>query len=272
MATGAETKQDRRVGELAAAAGLTVRTLHYYEEIGLLVPSSRTAAGHRLYTDSDVARLYRILLLRRLGLPLTEIGHVMDDPAWDLSSVLAAHLATLDERLTAGARLRSRLTQLLGTSSGATSPPTNDLLKLLEDMTMLDANVRQRISILVYSDLEAAFDHLTEVFGLGPGELTRDPDGNVVHGSVEAGDGVVWLHPEAPDFGLASPRTLGGATATMAIMVDDVDAHHERAAAQGADIVYEPVDQPYGYREYSARDNEGGLWSFMKPLPDAAPA
>jgi len=46
----------------------------------------------------------------------------------------------------------------------------------------------------------------------------------------------------------------------------DVDAHHAHAAANGADIVYEPVDQPYGYREYSARDNEGGLWSFMKPL------
>jgi len=55
-------------------------------------------------------------------------------------------------------------------------------------------------------------------------------------------------------------------------MVDDVDAHHERAKTKGAEIVYAPVDQPYGYREYSARDPEGGLWSFMKALPSEQPA
>ena len=46
-----------------------------------------------------------------------------------------------------------------------------------------------------------------EVFGLGPGELTRDEAGDVVHVELQAGDGVVWLHPESPEFGLASPRT-----------------------------------------------------------------
>jgi MerR family transcriptional regulator, thiopeptide resistance regulator len=51
-------------------------------------------------------------------------------------------------------------------------------------------------------------------------------------------------------------------------MVDDVDAHYAHAVEQGATIVHEPVDEPYGYREYSARDPEGGLWSFMKPLED----
>jgi uncharacterized glyoxalase superfamily protein PhnB len=49
-------------------------------------------------------------------------------------------------------------------------------------------------------------------------------------------------------------------------MVDDVDAHFRHARDHGATIVYEPTDQPYGYREYGARDAEGGLWSFMKPL------
>jgi uncharacterized glyoxalase superfamily protein PhnB len=131
---------------------------------------------------------------------------------------------------------------------------------------MLDSTVQRRISILVYSDLQAAFDYLERVFGLGPGELTRDGEGNIVHGEIRAGDGVVWLHPEAPQFGLLSPRSLGGASASMAVMVDDVDAHYRHASEQDASIDYEPVDQPYGYREYSARDSEGGLWSFMKPL------
>lgn len=131
---------------------------------------------------------------------------------------------------------------------------------------MVDATVQGSIPILIYSDLEAAFEFVTRVFGLGPGELTRAEDGTVVHGALHAGDGVVWLHPEAPEFGLASARTLGAATASVAVMVGDVDAHFRHAQAEGAVIEYEPVDQPYGYREYSARDGEGRLWSFMKPL------
>jgi uncharacterized glyoxalase superfamily protein PhnB len=140
------------------------------------------------------------------------------------------------------------------------------VLEVPEEMTMLDATVQRRISILVYSDLEAAFEYLVRVFGLGPGELTRDDNGPVVHGELQAGDGVVWLHPEAPAFDMKSPRTLGASTASVALMVDDVDAHFRHASEQGAAIDYEPVDQPYGYREYSARDSEGALWSFMKPL------
>lgn len=252
----------RRVGELAKATGLTVRTLHYYEEIGLLVASERTAAGHRVYADEDVARLYRISLLRRLGLPLVDIGRALDDPAWGLYAAMTTHLAELDRRLAATANLRARLAQLLA----ATHLMPDDLLEVLEEMTMLDATVQRRISILVYTDLEAAYEFLVDVFGLGPGQLTRDDTGKVVHAELQAGDGVVWLHPESPEYGLASPRAVGAATATMAVMVDDVDAHFRHVSSKGATIDYEPTDQPYGYREYSARDNEGGLWSFMKPL------
>jgi DNA-binding transcriptional MerR regulator/uncharacterized glyoxalase superfamily protein PhnB len=254
-----------RVGELAAATGLTVRTLHYYEEIGLLIPA-RTDAGHRHYAATDVERLYRISLLRRLGLPLGDIGRALDDPAWNLRAAMAGHLDSLERRLEAGGRLRGRLTQLIASLGDGDGPRTEDMLDLLEEMTMLDTTVQRRISILVYADIEAAHDFLVRVFGLGPGQLTRDGDGTVVHGELQAGDGVVWLHPESPEFGLASPRTVGASTATMAVMVDDVDAHFRHASGEGARIDYEPVDQPYGYREYSARDSEGGLWSFMKPL------
>jgi len=260
------TKAGRRVGELAAASGLTVRTLHYYEEIGLLVASDRTEAGHRLYSDADVERLYRISLLRRLGLPLTEIGRALDDPAWSLGAAMAAHLGDLDRRLEATAQLRARLAQLVGSIESAGGDRTDDLLNILEAMTMLDTTVQRRISILVYADLEAAFEYLVRVFGLGPGELTRDADGQVVHGELQAGDGVLWLHPESAQWGLASPKSVGAATATVAVMVDDVDAHFGHASAEGAETLYEPVDQPYGYREYDALDLEGHLWSFMKPL------
>jgi DNA-binding transcriptional MerR regulator len=266
MTTGSRNGTGRRVGELATATGLTVRTLHYYEEIGLLVASGRTDAGHRVYDDSDVERLYRICLLRRLGLPLGEIARALDDPAWSLRAAMTTQLADLDQRVEVAGRLRSRVAQRVGSTGPSDGPLTEDLLEILEEMTVLDATVQRRISILVYSDLEAAHEFLMRVFGLGPGELTRDDQGNVVHGELQAGDGVVWLHPEAPAFGLASPRTLGASTASVALMVDDVDAHFRHAKSEGATIRYEPVDQPYGYREYSALDSEGALWSFMKPL------
>lgn len=253
----------RRIGDLARAGGVTVRTLHHYEEIGLLRPA-RTEAGHRLYGDDEVERLYRIIQLRRLGLSLGEIGRALDDEDCDLADVMRRQLAELDSRLDATNRLRNRLVSLLSSAR----PATDDLLAYLEEATMLEAAPQRRIGILVYSDLEVAFKHLVEVFGLGPGEITRTPDGQAVHAEIEAGDGVLWLHPESPEFGLASPKHAGVSTAMVAVMVDDVDAHFRHAESHSAEIVYEPTDQPYGYREYGARDNEGGLWSFMKPIGD----
>lgn len=115
-------------------------------------------------------------------------------------------------------------------------------------------------------DPAAAHAWLVDVFGLTLGEVTRDPNGRAVHAELYAGDGVVWLHPETVAFGLASPRTLGAATATMAVLVDDVDGHHGQVEARGGEIVDGPIDQPYGFREYGVRDREGTLWSFMKAL------
>lgn len=252
---------DRKIGELARASGMTVRALHHYEDIGLLAPQ-RSDSGHRVYSDADIERLYRITQLRRLGLSLGEIRRALDEGTRQLGDVMHGQLAELDRRLEATNRLRNRLVTVLATHHH----DTDDLLDLLEEATMLDSTVQRRIGILVYDDLDEAFAYLTDVFGLGPGEITRGPEGDVVHAEIEAGDGVLWLHPQSPEFGLASPKQTGVATAMMAVIVDDVDAHFRHAAAKGAAIVYEPMDQPYGYREYGARDNEGGLWSFMKPL------
>lgn len=248
-----------RVGALAAATGLTVRALHHYEAIGLLGPAQRTAAGHRLYGPDDIERLYQVCALRQLGLSLDDARRALDETT-DLQATLEDQLASVDGRI--GDLLRQRRALQAVRSSGSTA----DLVRLLEVMTTPDGTIERHISILVYADLEGAFAHLVEVFGLGPGELTRDEDGRAVHGELEAGGGVVWLHPESPDHGLASPRTSGAATAMMAVIVDDVDAHHRRTVARGGTIAYAPVDQPYGFREYGAHDAEGGLWSFMRPL------
>ncbi|MEZ5166485.1 MAG: MerR family transcriptional regulator [Acidimicrobiales bacterium] len=253
-----------RVGDLARATGLTVRALHHYEDVGLLAPVERTAAGHRLYGAAAVDRLYRIGLLRRYGMSLDQIRRTLDDPAWSLAASLSRHLAQIEAEIDERQRLRAGLTAAL-VDLAHDRDPTHDLIHIFEDM-MTTSLVRRRISILVYRDLEAVHRFLVEVFGFTPGEVSRGPDGVPVHAEVMAGDGVIWLHPETDLYGLASPASLGAASATMAIMVDDVDEHHRLVAEKGAEIAYGPVDQPYGYREYSARDPEGTLWSFMKPL------
>jgi DNA-binding transcriptional MerR regulator len=257
-----------RIGEIADATNLTVRTLHYYEEIGLLDPAARSPAGHRLYGTDTIEQLYRITALRQLGLSLDQVRDSLADQDADVRSLIVEHLAAIEARLVTENRLRSRLLRLADTLQHD-EDTTRDLLNVLEDMNMLESTVERRIAILVYEDIEAALDYLVRVFGFGPGELMRDSDGQVVHAEIQAGDGEFWLHMESEPFGLKTPKHLGGASGTMAIIVGDVDAHHRHAAEHGATIRYQPIDQPYGYREYSAVDPEGHLWSFMKPIDES---
>ena len=81
---------------------------------------------------------------------------------------MTAHVPQLQRRLEAMAQLRNRLSQLLVSMGTADSPFTKGPDRAHEEMTMLDATVQKRISILVYADLESAFDYLVGVFGLGP--------------------------------------------------------------------------------------------------------
>ena len=76
------------VGELAKLTGVTVRTLHHYDEIGLVTPSQRTAAGYRLYGERDVMRLQQVLVHRELGLPLEQIAAVLDAPGFARAEAL----------------------------------------------------------------------------------------------------------------------------------------------------------------------------------------
>ncbi|MEO6627254.1 MAG: MerR family transcriptional regulator [Aquihabitans sp.] len=258
-------EQPLRIGDVATASGLTVRALHHYEEVGLLRPSQRSPAGHRLYGRAAVERLYRISRLRRLGLSLDQIGHVLDDPAWELGEFLASHASALDAELERVTAVQRTVLAALANIEGQLDP-TRDLLELLAAMEHSDHGLRRRISILVYADLDAAYEFLVNSFGLTPGEVTADPSGDTVHAEVYAGDGVIWLHPETAEYRLASPKTHGTSTSMMAVMVDDVDEHYRLVKAKGVEIAYEPIDQPYGYREYGARDCDGRLWSFMREL------
>lgn len=87
------------VGELSRLTGVTVRALHHYDEIGLVRPSQRTAAGYRIYDERDVLRLQQVLVFRELGVPLDEIGPAIDQ-ATDRAALLRQHRGELARRRT----------------------------------------------------------------------------------------------------------------------------------------------------------------------------
>jgi DNA-binding transcriptional MerR regulator len=101
-----------KVGELARHTGLTVRTLHHYDAIGLLAPTGRTESGYRLYSQEDVARLHGIQAMRQLGLPLAEIASMLEGDGGEPGAVLARQVAQLDEQIGQARELRERLALL----------------------------------------------------------------------------------------------------------------------------------------------------------------
>ena len=127
-----------RVGELARRTGLTVRALHHYDEIGLLAPSLRTEAGHRLYAGEDVARLQQIQSLRALGIPLDEIRRLLEDPTISPLRVIYLHLARLREQIAQQTRLASRLKKVAHHLESAETVSPDALCQLIEGMTMIE--------------------------------------------------------------------------------------------------------------------------------------
>lgn len=92
-----DAKDARTVGAVAELTGLSVRTLHHYDHIGLVVPSVRTTAGYRGYTDADVERLHVVLVYREAGFPLGDIRDLLDDPSVDgLARLQRQHALLLD--------------------------------------------------------------------------------------------------------------------------------------------------------------------------------
>src|SRR5579871_4049452 len=87
-----------QVKEVAALARVSVRALHHWDELGLLVPRGRTEAGYRLYDDEDLLRLQQILVSRELGMPLEAIRRSLDDPRFDRREALRAQRRELEAR------------------------------------------------------------------------------------------------------------------------------------------------------------------------------
>ena len=109
-----------KVGEVARIAKVTIRTLHHYDGIGLLVPSGRSSAGYRLYTEADVASLQHIRFHRELGLALEEIRTILESRDFDSRAVLREHRERLVQRLSETEALVATIDRTLSTLEGET--------------------------------------------------------------------------------------------------------------------------------------------------------
>jgi DNA-binding transcriptional MerR regulator len=114
------------VSKLARMAGVSIRTLHHYDQIGLLHPSSRTPAGYRRYGQQELLRLQQILFFKELDLSLEEIRDILDDPSFDLVTALRQHRTLLQQRTV-------RLSRLLETVDNTLRSLTEDQMEMTDE-------------------------------------------------------------------------------------------------------------------------------------------
>ncbi|MEV8378898.1 VOC family protein [Kribbella sp. NPDC056861] len=118
---------------------------------------------------------------------------------------------------------------------------------------------------LAYTDIPTAINWLTRVFGFR--ELLRQTvDGTVHHADLDTGNGVVMLAKAGDRLTIPSPGVP--AAAQLIVWVDNVDKHYATSVSEGARVLHEPRDKPWGLRQYLAHDHENHLWEFTEHIRD----
>jgi DNA-binding transcriptional MerR regulator len=134
----AELPTTWKVGDLSKQTGLSIRTLHYYDEIGLLKPSGHTEAGHRLYRSVDIIRLQQIVSLRQLGFSLDEIKDCLENPNFSPIAVMQKRMTQLCQQIELQQQLLRLLESISARLQTAGEVSTNDFIKAIEVSTMTE--------------------------------------------------------------------------------------------------------------------------------------
>lgn len=133
-----------KIGALSSQTGLTVRTLHHYDAMGLLSPSHRSESGYRLYTDADVIRLHRIQALKQMGCSLAEIKQALDGPDCSGRDMISRQADALREQQRQLAALLDRLERLQRKMDRGGEAVVSDWLAVLEMMMMQEKHLTPR--------------------------------------------------------------------------------------------------------------------------------
>ncbi|SCW80620.1 DNA-binding transcriptional regulator, MerR family [Paenibacillus tianmuensis] len=125
-----------KIGDLANLTGLTVRTLRFYDQIGLFSPSEHTESGHRLYNESDLARLHQILSLKELGLSLEEIKSVLTGGQISPLEIVNLQINRIKEQIKLQQKLLEQLEHVSKLMQGKAQVTIEDFTSLLQAMKM----------------------------------------------------------------------------------------------------------------------------------------
>ncbi|MBD1919343.1 MerR family transcriptional regulator [Phormidium sp. FACHB-77] len=188
-----------KVGELAKQTGVSVRTLHYYDEIGLLSPSHRTEAGYRLYGERDIIRLQQIASLRQLGFSLEGIREGLEQRNFSFDGVIQLHTARLREQIELSQKLLNRLEAIAQAVSSMQTVSVEAIIQTIEAMNMLEkyytpeqlATLKQRQELLgeeqisqVQTDWQDLFEQVRAEMAKGT-DPTSEPAQALARRSIE---------------------------------------------------------------------------------------
>lgn len=140
------------VGEVARLTRVSVRALHHYDEIGLVKPRGRSAAGYRLYTDEDLERLQQVLFYRELGMRLDDIAGLLGDPAFDRRKALEAHREALRRRLDETRGLLALVEKTIRSMDGGVAMTKEEMFEAFGDF---DAEAHEAEARERWGDTEA---------------------------------------------------------------------------------------------------------------------
>ncbi|MGO4372841.1 MerR family transcriptional regulator [Paenibacillus sp. 2TAB19] len=127
-------KRNWKVGDLAKLTGLTVRTLRFYDQIGLFSPSGQTESGHRLYNERDLSRLHQILSLKELGLSLEEIKSVLVGGQYSPLEIVGLQINQINEQIKQQQKLLEQLRHVSKLMQGKAELTVEDFTGLLQAM------------------------------------------------------------------------------------------------------------------------------------------
>ncbi|MFB9350890.1 MerR family transcriptional regulator [Streptomyces heliomycini] len=149
------------IGEVARRSGVSARMLRHYESLGLVRPSGRTGSGYREYSGEDIRRIFHVESLRSLGLPLREIGRVLDEPGFTPSALVDDLILRTRERIAAENELLTRLCRI----DAAEPADWEDVLRsvaLLQALGSKSADARQRAALSSADEVPAPVEALVE--------------------------------------------------------------------------------------------------------------
>lgn len=262
--------ENSTVGEVAQATGMTVRTLHHYDHLGLLVPRRRSDTGHRVYDAADIERIYRIQALRQLGFTLKDIVSLLGSgPDRPLVEMVEAQLQRVRADLDAGRRLATRLEALEQALRRDEKPRRVDLLSIIAGTTRLQSNLRHDYSEQAQrydqsraaspSILEPVLEHISSA----PGRVLWDVGGGTGNYAAALRDRG-W---EVTVADVSSPMLQRAADKGLAVV--EADACHLPVASQTVDAVtmvsmlHQVEDWRVALREAARILRPGGVLTVM---------